>query len=39
MRSLPVPESVLKRHCEAIAPVFAKKRMQMLAVSHHYSVF
>lgn len=32
MRSLPVPESVLKRHCEAIAPIFAKKRMQTLQV-------
>jgi hypothetical protein len=32
MRSLPVPESVLKRHCEAIAPISAKKKMQMLQV-------
>jgi hypothetical protein len=32
MRSLPVPESVLKRHCEAIGPVSAKKKMQMLQV-------
>jgi hypothetical protein len=32
MRSLPVPESVLKRHCEAVAPIFAKKKMQTLQV-------
>lgn len=32
MRSLPVPESVLKRHCEAIAPIFNKKRMQIIQV-------
>ena len=32
MRSLPVPEGVLKRHCDAIAPIFAKKRMQIVQV-------
>ncbi len=32
MRSLPVPETLLKRHCDAIAPIFAKKRMQILQV-------
>lgn len=32
MRSLPVPETLLKRHCDSIAPIFAKKRMQILQV-------
>jgi hypothetical protein len=32
MRSLPVPETLLKRHCDNIAPIFAKKRMQILQV-------
>lgn len=32
MRSLPVPESVLKRHCDAIAPIFTKKRVQTIQV-------
>eukprot|EP00775_Hariotina_reticulata_P008679 gene8679-8860_t len=30
MRSLPVPESVLKRHADAIGPIFAKKKQQIL---------
>jgi hypothetical protein len=32
MRSLPVPESVLKRHADAITPVSAKKKTQMIQV-------
>lgn len=32
MRSLPVPESALKRHCEVMAPIFAKKKMQVMQV-------
>jgi hypothetical protein len=32
MRSLPVPESVLKRHADAIGPIFAKKKQQILQV-------
>jgi hypothetical protein len=34
MRSLPVPEGVLKRHVDAIAPAFTKKKAQMLQVRH-----
>jgi hypothetical protein len=33
MRSLPVPEGVLKRHVDAIAPAFTKKKAQMLQVN------
>jgi hypothetical protein len=40
MRSLPVPEATLKRHADAIAPLFAKKKAQLIQVCHlllHYS--